>query len=465
MPRGFASVSGLLAAIASLLAAPAAVAAPAYSGGSLPEAAVTGAGYTPTVGVTLAPRADGRVALAFDTTLRCGRAVTLVRTARVVPWDGATLSAAGVSRAPFAGRPVRYSWTVQARADGQVATGSIQIAARRRGRLCRGRAPRTFVARLGTAPAGAPSLPAAGAAYYGGGPRLVAGRRPGSTVLRVSPDGRRVAARWFAAARCGRGGRRRLTNLTPPTRIGADGAFARRERFVVRYSDATIRYRTAFRGRFSGATAAGTLRLRATVLTRAGGRVTARCDTRRRSWSAWSGGEPPPAAPAPGAPTPDPPPGGSPSPPSPDPTFRPAPVIGSWSFDMDGDPGEYMSQGEAWHHGSAFGEPIKIEVFSAGDIIQFAIQARDGEEWTGLYATGDGSPLQLGTYATVGGSGSAWQGYSGHGRGCGRFTGSFTITALAYDPNGALRNFTVNFEAHCEGLAEALRGGFAFQAA
>ena len=198
--RAFSSVSGILAAIASLAAVPAAVAAPAYSGGSLPEAAVTGAGYSPTVGVTLAPRADGRVALAFDTTLRCGRAVTLVRTARVVAWDGATLSAAGVSRAPFAPRPVRYSWAVQARADGQVATGSVQIAARRGGRLCRGRAPRTFVARLGTAPAGAPSRPAAGAAYYGGGPRLVGGRRPGSTVLRVSPDGRRVAARWFAAA-------------------------------------------------------------------------------------------------------------------------------------------------------------------------------------------------------------------------------------------------------------------------
>ena len=82
-----------------------------------------------------------------------------------------------------------------------------------------------------------------------------------------------------------------------------------------------------------------------------------------------------------------------------------------------------------------------------------------------MYATGDGSPLHVGTYATPGGSGSAWQGYGGHSRGCGRFTGSFTITALAYDPNGALRTFTVNFEAHCEGLPEALRGGFAFQAA
>ena len=36
--------------------------------------------------------------------------------------------------------------------------------------------------------------------------------------------------------------------------------------------------------------------------------------------------------------------------------------------------------------------------------------------------------------------GRQWQGYGGHSRGCGRFTGSFTVTALAYDPNGALRS-------------------------
>ena len=178
-PRAFWSASGVLAAIASLAAAPAAVAAPAYSGGSLPEAAVTGAGYSPTVGVTLAPRADGRVALAFDTTLRCGRAVTLVRTARVVAWDGATLSAAGVSRAPFAGRRVRYSWLVQAHADGQSRPVGPDRGAAPREAVPRPRRAHV-VARLGRLPRAHRRVPAAGAAYYGGGPRLVAGPRPGS---------------------------------------------------------------------------------------------------------------------------------------------------------------------------------------------------------------------------------------------------------------------------------------------
>jgi hypothetical protein len=446
-----------------LAASPAALAGPAYAGGSLPEAAVTGSGYTPTVGVTLEPRAAGKLALAFDTTLRCGGAIAIVRTARVIPWDGATVSAQGVSKAPFSGRRVRYSWAVQASADGQTATGSVTISARRHGKLCRGRTPRSFIVRFGRAPEGAPSRPAAGAVYYGGGPKLFAGRRPGSTVLRVSPNGRRVAARWAVAARCSRGGNARLTNLTPPTRIGPRGGFGKRERFAVRYSDAYVRYRAMFRGRFTGATAVGTLRLRATVLTRRGGRVTARCDTRRRAWSVWAGGEPP-AAPAPGT-TPPPPSGGGSTPPpaSPDPRFRPAPVVGSWSFDMTSDPGEYIGQGQPWHHGSAYGEQIKVGVFEAGDVIQFDIQTRDGESWSGVWSSGDKSALHVGTYATNGGS--AWQGYVGHGRGCGRFTGQFTIAELAYDPNGALRTFRVSFEAYCEGLDKALRGTFAFQAA
>jgi hypothetical protein len=100
-----------------------------------------------------------------------------------------------------------------------------------------------------------------------------------------------------------------------------------------------------------------------------------------------------------------------------------------------------------------------------GNIIQFAVQTRDGDSWSAVYATGDGSPLHVGTHATNGGPGSAWQGYADHGRGCAHFSGAFTITGLTYDPNGGLRAFSVNFEAHCEGLPEALRGTFSFRAA
>src|SRR4051812_48226735 len=128
-------VAWAAAGIAMLAAAaPPALAAPAYMGGSLPEAAVTGAAYTPTVGVTLEPRAGGKVRLAFDTTLRCGRSVAQIRVARVVAWDGANLAASGEKR--------RFAWTAQAHTEGQTATGSIRISATHNGRPCRGRGPR-----------------------------------------------------------------------------------------------------------------------------------------------------------------------------------------------------------------------------------------------------------------------------------------------------------------------------------
>src|SRR3954454_5024103 len=122
-------VAWAAAAIAMLAdAAPPAPGAPAHMGGSLPEAAVTGADYTPTVGVTLEPRAGGKVRLAFDTTLRCGRSVAQIRVARVAAWDGANLAASGEKR--------RFAWTAQAHTDGQPATGSIRISASRPGRPC-----------------------------------------------------------------------------------------------------------------------------------------------------------------------------------------------------------------------------------------------------------------------------------------------------------------------------------------
>ena len=182
-----------------------------------------------------------------------------------------------------------------------------------------------------------------------------------------------------------------MTNLTPPTRIGAAGAFDRRERYAVRYADAYVRYRVRFRGRFTGATAGGRLRLRATVRTRRGGRVIARCDTRRRAWTAWADGDPPGTPPPPATP---PPPGGTTPPP--DPTFRRPATPGPWSFDMTSDPGEYLGQGLTWHHGSAYGEPIRVDVFAAGDIIQFTIQTRDADSWSGSFATLDGTPLRVG---------------------------------------------------------------------
>ena len=65
-----ARIAGTMVLAAIGWAAPAA--AQDYGGGRLPSAAVPGRAYVPTVGIALQPRGD-RMALRFDTSLRCGR--------------------------------------------------------------------------------------------------------------------------------------------------------------------------------------------------------------------------------------------------------------------------------------------------------------------------------------------------------------------------------------------------------
>ncbi len=462
--RVVTSIAVVVAATAfTVLEPPGAARAAVFAGGALPADVAPDA---PSVGVTLQPRSDGRIRIGFETTLRCSGTIAPVARARTVAWDGATVSTGGEARAPFAGSRVRYAWTFTAQVRGGAMTGAVQVAARRSGRDCRSPGPRTFIALPLPVATGAAARPRG---RYGALRRRAPARRGSPARLHRAarrPDGRRVSARWAVAARCRRGAAHRFTNLTPFTAIGEDGRFARAERFRIRYADAVVRYRVRIGGRFAGSAAAGMLRLRATIRSRGGALVT-RCDTGRRRWSAGAGGEPPAQPVAPVAPPPGTG-GGAPVTPSPDPTFRPDPVVGSWSFGFTSDPGEYLGQGETWQHGSAYGETVNIDVFAAGDIIQFAAQTRDGDaNWTGTWSSGDGTPLRTGTYTTPsdGSAGAAWQGYAGDYRGCGRFTGSFSISALAYDASGALRTLRLSFEAHCEGLPEAIRGSFAFDAA
>ena len=48
--------------------------------------------------------------------------------------------------------------------------------------------------------------------------------------------------------------------------------------------------------------------------------------------------------------------------------------------------------------------------------------------------------------------------WSGEGRGCGTLTGTATIHTVRYDATGALAAIDMDFEQHCEGSADALRG-------
>ena len=264
---GWIRAIGAVAVLAGLWAAPAAAQNPGYGGGRLPSAAVPKARYVPTVGIALQPRGD-RMALRFDTSLRCGRtsydvvgrALGRVRRARLLGLRGAPVADPGrEDRLRLDARRRRPTGPTRPAPCGSPARASPAAAAPR----CDRKPTRAFAARVAApAPGGAPRPPA-GAAFGGLSTIRVADGLRGPVVLKATSSGRRIAARWTAFASCRRGPRADLVNFTPSMRVRADGSFSRSERFAVRYVDALVRYRVRFAGRVSGEGATGRLRMRA----------------------------------------------------------------------------------------------------------------------------------------------------------------------------------------------------------
>jgi hypothetical protein len=103
-------------------------------------------------------------------------------------------------------------------------------------------------------------------------------RRPHAFVLHVDAAARRVQAAAFDyAADCG-GRVRERQNITPGGAIGPNGGFSLAERFTLRFSDATERYRVKVTGRFTPNGVAGTLSVTSVARSRAGA-VIERCRT------------------------------------------------------------------------------------------------------------------------------------------------------------------------------------------
>ena len=436
---------------------------PAFGGGLLPYTSVP-RGFDPSVGIALQPRED-RMALRFDTTLLCGRQTFEAVGRALVPFDGSAFSARGASR--VRGLGLRYAWVLNGVVSGQTVTGEMRIAGvRRRGARrirCTRHQARRFQARIGTAPAGAPAS-ARPAAEYLGVSAIRIGGLPGPVVLRTTRDGRKVAARWNAIARCGRGPRERLVNFTPATRIGTAGGFLRKERFTVRYSDAVVRYRVRFGGRFQADGASGRLRMRAVVMNRRRDVLT-RCDTGTRSWHALSAE----TTPAPGAPpVGSPPPGGTGATRPPPSSSDPPPRVsdGTWTLHMDSEPGDYIGQGQTYD----FSSPGDwISAGGSPDHLDFAVRdsGSSGSEYSAGFFAPRGQTLQAGVTYTDNADYTATPSDAGMGmgaesRGCNTGVGSFTVDEIAFAADRTLRAAVVRWTFRCNKDGPAIRGSWSF---
>jgi hypothetical protein len=419
------------------------------------------------VGIVLQPRGQ-RIALRFDTSLRCGRTAEEAVGRRLVALAGTSFAANGASVVRSGRVRLEYAWSLHGTVAGQTVTGSLRIVGRRRIGTdrwvrCRRRPERGFQARLATAPAGPPARPRPASSYYGFSDMTIVDGLRAPVVLRTTRDGAKVAARWNAIARCRRGAGERLANFTPATPVRPDGSFARSERFSVRYADALVRYRVRFVGRFQSDGAQGDLRMRARVFDRRGRRLRTRCDTRTRRWRALAA-DTAPVRPVGGTPLPPPTSGSGPSPGD----GPPHPVAGAWSLHLVSEPGDYIGQGGTYD----FAPPAdRIDASGTPQYLSFSVlPGGTAPDWAAGFFAPQGQTLRAGaTYNDTAvydpAPSDAGLAMSGESRGCNTGVGSFTIDTLAFDANGALRTAHVRWTFRCEPGDPAIRGTWDFHAA
>jgi hypothetical protein len=244
----FFAATAALAAIAPASAAGsvfASVARPSIDSGSRVAGTHYGGGgvyhgnqtANPMLGLAVQP--NGQVSARASLALRChGTLWTPVYVRLHGSAQGTAITATGRTQL---GRS-RVTVTVTGTADGQTATGTSRV----RGRGCRGYRT-TFLLHTESAPAGPAAMPAPKTIFLGLTSQSAGGLRLPISIS-VTHTGK-VWGQWDATMAC-RPGTFGMTNLTPLTKIRADGTFTRRERYVIRYKRGMVDH---FVVRLSGA--------------------------------------------------------------------------------------------------------------------------------------------------------------------------------------------------------------------
>jgi hypothetical protein len=261
--------AALFAAVAVLLAAPAARADTHYGGAGVFEGRPA-APYT-----SMVRKDDGRIVMRVVIVYKCRKAPSIEVVARLTGTtpDGTSFTAAGRTRAQH--RVLRFTASGTLTAD--AVSGTVRLAG------CGG-FKRPLALRAASAPAGPAALPAAGTTFNGLSAQVAAGVRLPVT-LRVAKSGR-VYGTWTSTMKCGKAVIPAGSSM-PPTKIKPDGSFLDDKPYTVRYVDGSSdRFRIRFEGRFLADGVVGTLRSRM-QRHKKGHRYVA-CDSGTQTWSARS---------------------------------------------------------------------------------------------------------------------------------------------------------------------------------
>jgi hypothetical protein len=272
-----ALVGTLLAAIALPAAAPAAD----YGGGTAVRS--IGKYRRQLTTVTVRTRTDGKAFVRSFVQARCG-SVSLGRTVTPTASGAFTIRTTVRSLTGDLRRTARITVAGTVAGTSGSGTASATLTFRRGGRVVGG-------CRSGTrpwqvhdpVPETVAGPPVANAGYYGLTSQTSG--RPHAFTLHVGDGARRVSSAVFEYRRRCRRGSPEANNVTPGGPIHADGTFSLRERFTLRFSNATERYVVKVDGRFTPTGVNGTLSVES-VTRSPSGRVIDRCQTGRRSFAA-----------------------------------------------------------------------------------------------------------------------------------------------------------------------------------
>ena len=135
--------------------------------------------------------------------------------------------------------------------------------------------------------------------------------------------------------------------------------------------------------------------------------------------------------------------------------------VESGSLDFSGDPGDYITGGQAYSYSVDGGDLLTV-ASGDGSIVNVSLSGANGDWWFLSFDAPLDEVLAPGTYseATRYPFNGAGPGLSlvGNGRGCNTLTGTFTVIAASFGPHGYVETFDATFEQHCEGWPAAARG-------
>jgi hypothetical protein len=139
-----------------------------------------------------------------------------------------------------------------------------------------------------------------------------------------------------------------------------------------------------------------------------------------------------------------------------------AQVVETGTLAFSGDPGDWVSGGQAYAYDTADGDRLNISSNAENSVITISLDGFNGDWWHLDFEAPDGAALAPGVYerATRYPFNGAGPGLSlgGNGRGCNTLTGTFTVTEATFGPSGYVEAFGATFEQHCEGGSTAARG-------